>query len=311
MDHNPETPTNHDGRPLLKWVGGKRRLLPELLQHVPDDCERVVEPFAGGLALSFALATERPGLEVVANDLLTPLVDIYRAVQHTVEGFIDELEGYTDAYLVGDKATRKAFYYAVRDRYMAGELDGPAVLYFLLRTCFNGLYRAAKNGRFGTAVGTLRKPGFHQPARLRSASQLMQGWDLRSGDFADTLDAVDEHTVVLVDPPYRETFTGYHKGGFGEEDQLRVVEFCAEAAARGARVICTNSDTGDHWYRRQFGRQFGIRRVNIRYAVSCTAAGRGERSEVIVTNDPALVGRRRVVVPLGRPTARRGELLAA
>lgn len=273
--------------PPLKWVGGKTRLLPHILPHYTGQ-HRVVEPFLGGGALSFHLAGRRPGLKVVANDYLEPLVGIYRAIQRDPDGLIERVETLAAGYLACDgKATRRAHFYAVRDAYNEAGGDDPAVLLFLLRTCVSGMYRTSKRtGLFNTAhaFGN-EKPGFHQPERIRVAHQAMQSWALTSGDFAQTLGHIDADTFVFLDPPYRDTFTGYTDAGFGEADQLRVIGYAQEAASRGAQVVYTNKDTGDGFYETHFP-GWSIERAPIRYSVNANRAQTGcpQTREVIIRN---------------------------
>jgi DNA adenine methylase Dam len=282
------TPPSAAGQPILKWVGGKGRLLPHLVP-LYDERPRVVEPFFGGGALSFHLAATRPGLRVVGNDLLAPVVEIYEAVRTDVEAFITEVDTFATPYLAaGGKAERRAFYYDVRERYLRRELDGPAVLFFMLWCAYSGLYRTGRTypGRFNTPHGFgLEKPGFYHPERLRATAPLMAGWELTSTDFAATLERVDADTFVFCDPPYRQTYDGYTGDGFSEQDQLRVVEYVHRAAERGARVVYTNKDTGDGFYERHFA-GFTIDRVPIRYQVNrnCVDVGRPVTHEVIVHN---------------------------
>ena len=275
-------------KPPLKWVGGKARLLPHILPHFTSQ-SRIVEPFFGGGAVSFALTGAHPEVQVVANDFLEPLIDIYRALQSDADGFIAGVERYADPYLAAQgKAARRSFYYDVRDRYRDGDLDGPETLLFLLRTCYSGLYRTGKKvpGRFATAHGFgNEKADFHLPDRLRSAASQMADWRFLSGDFAETLEHVNADSFVFLDPPYRGTFTGYTDGGFSEEDQLRVATYAREAARRGAKVVYTNKDLGDGFYAAHFP-GFAIQRAPIRYSVNanCAVAGRPRTHEVIITS---------------------------
>lgn len=281
-------PALEPGLPIMKWVGGKARLLPHLVPLF-DDRRTVVEPFFGGGALSFHLAAAHPGLRVVANDLLTPVVEIYEAVREDVEAFIDQVDQFAAPYLALEgKDARRAFYYDVRQRYGTGELDGPAPLFFMLWCAYSGLYRTGKKnaGRFNTPHGFgTEKVDFYHRARLRSAAQAMTTWEFTSTDFADVLDRVDADSFVFLDPPYRETYTGYTGEGFGEADQLRVVDFFKAAAARGARVVYTNKDTGDGFYDEHFA-DFTITRVPIRYQVNrnCADVGRPLTYEVLIHN---------------------------
>lgn len=271
----------------MKWVGGKTRLLPHLTSRYTGQ-RRVVEPFFGGGALSFALASSHPNLQVVANDQLAPVMAIYAAVRNDVDGFITAVDRYAIPYLAHDKAGRRAYYYELRDAYMRGEIDGPPLLFFMLWCAYSGLYRTGKTypGRFNTSHGFgAEKPGFYHPANVRAAAELMGSWTLLSGDFDTTLDHVDEDTFVFLDPPYRDTYTGYTDGGFSAADQQRVVDHFHAAAERGATVVYTNKDTGDGWYDERFP-DAHIERVPIRYQVNrdCATNGRPQTFEVIVTS---------------------------
>lgn len=284
------TPAAAPLAPPLKWVGGKARLLPHIVP-LYDGQRRLVEPFFGGGALAFRLAGANPGLEVVANDHLAPLMDIYRAIQTDTEALLAQVDQLAGAYLACEgKAARRAHYYAVRDAYRAAGGNDPATLLFLLRTCVSGMYRTSRRtGMFNTGHGYGdEKDGFHQPDRILAAAAAMQTWTLANGDFDRMLRHVDGDTMVFLDPPYRSTFTGYTSVGFDEHDQQRVVAFAKAAAVRGARVVYTNKETGDGFYDDAF-KSWDIRRVPIRYTVNANRARTGcpVSEEVIITNQPA------------------------
>ena len=273
--------------PLMKWVGGKKRLLPTIVAHYQGQ-GKVVEPFFGGGAVSFYLASHHRDITVHANEKLGPIVDIYEAVRGDVEAFITDVDQWAVPYLEEDgKADRRAFYYWVRDEYLNFRIDGPAPLFFMLWCAYSGLYRTSREvaGRFNTSHGFgVEKPGFYKPANLRAASELMANWTITNDDFYDTLQVVDADTFVFLDPPYRETYDNYTPDGFSAEDQLRVVEYFKAAAATGAQVVYTNKDTGDDFYDTHF-EGFHIDRVPIRYQVNrnCAEVGRPETFEVVIT----------------------------
>lgn len=275
--------------PILKWVGGKTRLLPTLTELYGGQ-GHIIEPFFGGGALSFRLAsTAATPLHVRANDALAPVVEIYEAVRADVEGLIGQVDKYAGPYLaLSTKEGRRAYYYAVRERYMRREIDGPAPLLFMLRCAYSGMYRTGTTypGRFNSSHGFgTEHAGFYQPDRLRAAAGLMQNWEFSSDDFAGCLPDVTADSFVLLDPPYRETYTGYTGDGFGPADHLRVVEFFKAADVRGAKVVYTNKDLGDGYYDEHFA-GFHIQRVPIRYQVNrdCATVGRPETFEVVVNN---------------------------
>lgn len=274
----------------MKWVGGKKRLLPRILGHY-DGQSRVVEPFFGGGAVSFAVAAGNPAVEVFANDKIVELVDIYRAVRADVDAFIAGVDRFAGPYLAEHgKDARRKFFYEVRQAYMERQIDGPEPLFFLLWCAYSGLYRTGKEfpGRFNTSHGFgLEKPGFYKPERLRAAAEVMGSWTFTSGDFAALASRVTADSFVFLDPPYRETYTGYTADGFGAADQERVVEFALEAARRGATVVYTNKHLGDDWYDERFvPAGFTVELVPIRYQVNrdCATAGRPETLEVLISN---------------------------
>ena len=282
-----DVPAETTPAPILKWVGGKKRLLSHILPHYTGQAS-VVEPFFGGGAVSFAIAAQNPHVTVCANDKITELVEIYDAVRTDVEAFICDVNTYAAPYLVLDgKDARRKFYYTIREQYMNRTLDGPAPLFFMLWCAYSGLYRTGKKvpGRFNTSHGFgLEKTDFYHPQRLRASANAMNTWSFTSGDFTDTLDNVSGDSFVFIDPPYRQTYTNYTDGGFSSEDQERVVQYARAAAERGAAVVYTNKDTGDSFYEDSFP-GFTINRVPIKYQVNrnCKTTGRPESFEAIVS----------------------------
>jgi DNA adenine methylase len=304
---SPVSRTPTVGLPLLKWVGGKKKLLPALLPYYGGQ-PHVVEPFFGGGALSFRLAATHPSLVVTANDWLAPVMEIYTAVRDDADGFVAGVDRFADPYLRRrTKASRRAYFYDLRQRYMERAVDGPEPLFFLLWTAYSGMFRTGKEfpGRFNTSHGFgTEKPGFYHPDRLRATAPLMAGWDFNSGDFAATLGAVTADSFVFLDPPYRGTYDGYTDAGFSDADQLRVVEFFKACDRAGATVVYTNKDLGDDFYDRHFG-GFTIERVPIRYTVNRNAAtvGRPLSYEVVVSNAPPRPGTHTGAPTTGVPAA--------
>jgi DNA adenine methylase len=296
------SPVSGQGLPIIKWVGGKARLLSAIFDHY-DGQSRLVEPFLGGGAVSLALSGRQPMLEVIANDYLPELVQVYKAVAHDVEGFITKVEALAAPYLAQpDKRTRRAYYYEVRNRHEQSTHEEPAMLFFLLWTAYQGLFKTSTvTGQFKTAHGFgIERANFYHPDRLRANASLMQRWRLTSGDFASLLSGVNEDSFVYLDPPYRQTFGNYTCAGFDEADQLRVVEFARESAKKGATFVYSNKYQDDGFYEKNFA-GFDIQRINVRHQVAPNAArvGRPKVAEVLITNDPRVCGRapRRLVLP--------------
>lgn len=290
----PDHLSAHLGTPILKWVGGKRRMAAHIARHFDADVhDRIVEPFFGAGAVTFHIAAQHPDVHVVSNDALEPLMGIYRAVVDDVEGFLDQVGRYADAYLaLPDKPARKRFYYDLRQQYMERQIDGPAPLFFMLWTAYSGMYRTGKTypGRFNTPFGFGReKRDWYQPDRVRAAAALMADWTITADDFADTLGHVDDRTFVFLDPPYRDSHTNYTDAAFDLAAQERVCEYANAAAATGATVVYTNRATDDGWYGDRLD-GFAFTRVGVRHQVNRNAGtvGRPQIGELVaVANSPA------------------------
>src|ERR1700690_875080 len=165
-------------RPIVKWAGGKTRLLPSLTPLVPRKMRTYVEPFAGGAALFFSLAgsTPPPFERAVLCDANTELVACYRAVKRDVDAVIEALGAYR---------YDQALYYETRDRDTAdmSDTERAARLIFLNRTCYNGLWRVNAKGKFNVPFGRYRDPRICDPDALRAASRALAKATVRSGDF--------------------------------------------------------------------------------------------------------------------------------
>jgi DNA adenine methylase len=269
--------------PFLKWVGGKGKLLTQLLPLLPSGVERMrhVEPFAGGAAMFFARTPER----AVLCDFNRSLVDTYLAVRDELEAVIGELETLSMSHAAGS-------YYGVRERYNAvgkrqSRSERAAMFIYLNKTCFNGLHRVNRRGEFNVPEGRYKNPRILDEPTLRAASRALARADIRQASFEDMLGYVRPGDFVYLDPPYEPvsetaSFTAYAAGdGFSRADQTRLRDVVVELDRRGAKVMLSNSDVP---FIRELYAQFRIDLVAAPRAINCDARGRGLVSEVVVRN---------------------------
>jgi len=201
--------------PILKWAGGKRWLLPHLAPlWEPFSNMRLVEPFCGGLAVSLGLRPEK----ALLNDINPHLINFYRWVK---EGLVITIEMANDQEL----------YYRHRDRFneliASGQSDSKEaaeLLYYLNRTCYNGLYRVNSDGLFNVPFGKYKNITYVRD--FTDYKNVFKGWQLSCADF-ETLELHDDD-FVYADPPYDVEFTKYAKDDFKWEDQVRLAEWLAE-----------------------------------------------------------------------------------
>ncbi len=266
-------------RPVLKWAGGKGRLLPELLARLPEGFAGYHEPFIGGGALFFALAGRVVSHPVYLSDANPALIDVYRALRDDADGVI--------AVLQGHRYDRDHFYRVRAQRPEELSLSERAArVIYLNKTCYNGLYRENRAGQFNVPFGRYKNPTICDEPNLRAASAVLQGVDIACRPFSTVLDAAQPGDFVYFDPPYvpasaTANFTAYHRHGFGPDDQRRLRDVFAALAARGVRAMLSNSDTP---LVRELYAGFRVEQVLAARAVNSKANGRGKVAEVLALN---------------------------
>lgn len=260
--------------PLLKWAGGKRQLLPQLMTHAPP-FRRYFEPFVGGGAVFFALA---PACATI-NDSNKRLVRAYQGIAEDVDAVIDRLKGYP---------FDKEFYLELRSKPIddcESDVEVACWLIYLNRTGFNGLYRVNKRGDFNVPWGSYKNPTICDEERLRACAAILRRAEILHGDFMYACDRAARGDLVYFDPPYvpvkeGESFTSYTRDGFGLADQVRLRDCALALKARGVSVMITNSNT--RTVRELYGDGFKIHRLRARGTVAANAASRGERVDLLI-----------------------------
>ncbi len=270
-------------KPIVKWAGGKSRLLGELLERVPRRVRTYAEPFAGGAALFFALASERArGVRsferAILNDSNEELVACYRAVQRDVGAVIDAL---------GSFRHDRELFYEVRAQDTRGMNDvaRAARFVFLNRTCFNGLWRVNSGGRFNVPFGKYKNPRILDPEALRAASAALADAEIRSSDFAAVTRDLGRGDFVYLDPPYvpvsrTASFTAYAKDGFAPADQERLARELRAMKRRGVKAMLSNADTP---VTRELYDGLACHVIRAPRSISCDGATRGDAGELVVT----------------------------
>jgi DNA adenine methylase len=262
-------------RPFLKWVGGKRQLLPMLLRRLPTGPARYFEPFLGGGALFFALCPKR----AVLADRNERLIRTYRGVRDHVDEVIRLLRNYPhDA----------GFYDRLREQDIDAASDAELAAWFIYlnKTGFNGLYRVNRSNRFNVPFGDYANPTLCDEPTLRSCSRALAGADLVHGDFAVTVANAERGDLVYFDPPYvpmseTSSFTSYTSDGFGPEDQIRLRDTARTLLDRGVGVLISNSATP--FVRRIYAEGFHLAEVHATRRVNSQATGRGAIAELIIS----------------------------
>jgi DNA adenine methylase len=299
---------NHQRRPLLKWAGGKRQLLPQLRRFYPPAFNRYIEPFVGSGAVFFDLhaAGRLRDHDVVLIDSNADLIGCYETVRSEPEAVARELDQLAAAHTRGGEA----FYYAVRDEQfnpIRDRLRDPtgripytpqlaAMLIYLNRTGFNGLFRLNARGEFNVPAGRYARPRIVDRDKLAHVADALSSERVRLvwGTFDAALAIAARGDFIYLDPPYAPltrtaNFTGYTTQGFNAADQRRLQQMVITLARRGCHVLLSNS-TADEivalYEHDPDARAAGLRAIRIpaRRNINSNAARRGPVEEYLISN---------------------------
>lgn len=264
-------------KPILKWAGGKTQMLGELIPKVPASYGRYIEPFFGGGAMFFALQPEN----AVIADSNPELINMYRQVASHVEDVIKYLRTYENT---------SEMFYAVRSLEWTAlpKAEAAARTIYLNRTCFNGLYRVNKQGRFNVPFGRYKNPKICDEEGLRAASEVLKKAEILCGDYILVLEHYAQPgDFVFLDPPYLpiseySDFKRYTKEQFYEEDHIELAKMVMTLHERGCHILLTNSN---HPLVHELYAPFTIEVIQTKRHISCNGSTR-KGEDVIVTIPP-------------------------
>lgn len=268
-------------RPFLKFAGGKTALLSEILPRLPNKINTYYEPFVGGGAVFFALAAEKRFECAVIGDVNKELMGTYAAIAQ----YVDKIVVYLGAHT---KQHSEDHYYKVRKNAdCLSHWMRAARMIYLNRTCFNGLYRVNKSGRFNVPFGNYKNPTICDEENLRAVSFALhrRGIDIAGSDFEVTVARAKKGDAVYMDPPYvpasaTANFTAYSAGGFGLEEQVRLRDVAARLVKKGVHVLLSNSDTP---LVRNLYCEFKLEKVEAPRRINSKGGKRGNVGELLIS----------------------------
>lgn len=272
-------------RPIVKWVGGKGQLLNQFQPLFPKDFNNYFEPFLGGGAVFFHLHPKKAYL----NDLNQKLISALESIQTDPEGVIKILENLQDEFHSRDLLKQKELFYFLRNKFnfeKNHKLEKAAILIFLNKTCFNGMYRENSRGEFNTPFGSYKNPTILDEDNVLAVSDALRNVQLTSLPFENAVEKAKKGDFIYFDPPYHPltktaNFTGYNENNFGEDDQIRLSEVFRDLDKRGCKIMLSNSDTK---FVKSLYEGFRIGKVLANRQINCKATGRGKIKELVIMN---------------------------
>ena len=289
-------------KPFLKWAGGKGQLLDTFDKMFPQELikgkiKTYIEPFVGGGAVLFHILQNYKIEKAYINDINKELINCYFCIKADVEEVIKPLSILENEYLSSED--RAKYFYDVRERYNQIHLNGHydyekcADFIFLNHTCFNGLYRVNKEGKFNVPHGKYKNPLICDKENLRLCSQLLQKVEISFGDYRQALSNADKDSFVYFDPPYRplienNSFVNYDKSGFDDNDQIELSQNYKKLDKQNCLLMLSNSDPkntneNDNFFDNLY-KGFNIERVYAKRMINCQASKRGNITEIVVMN---------------------------
>ena len=258
--------------PFVKWAGGKRSIIRIINEFLPASIETYHEPFVGGGAVFFAFE-DRIKTATLA-DLNEELVIAYRAISQQTDEVIAALEKHAINH------NTKGYYIKVRDKQKTRDPIGiTARFMYLNKTCYNGLYRVNKSGKFNVPQGKYKNPKICDPVNLKNVAKVLEKATIRIGQFDESIHP-ESGDFVYCDPPYDGTFAGYQAEGFGNADQERLKDSVDEWVKQGTSVMLSNSDTP---FIRKLYKDYFIHSITAYRHISSNGETRGEKAEVLIT----------------------------
>lgn len=291
-------------KPFVKWAGGKNSLIPQITKYYPFELkngtiDRYIEPFVGGGAVLIDILQKYEVKEAYAFDINIDLINCYNVIKSNVEELINRLDKKEKEFIALNDEERQNYYYGIRTEYnsykLKDELDvkRAAEFIFLNRTCFNGLYRVNKDGNFNVPCGKYKNPTICDSNNLRGLSKLIQKVIFEYGDYKKSEQYVNNNTFVYFDPPYRPLsvtsgFTSYTKEDFNDDNQKELARYFNKLSLKNAKLMLSNSNpknvnVKDNFFEDIY-KGFCINEVSAKRMINSNAKGRGEISELLITN---------------------------
>ncbi|MEP7278023.1 MAG: DNA adenine methylase [Bacteroidota bacterium] len=268
--------------PFLKWVGGKRQIMPLIVEHLPKEkFTTYYEPFVGGGAVLFHLQPRK----AVINDFNLELINVYKVIKNNVDELIADLKTHKN---------HPTYFYQLRAKDRTEEINNlsnierASRIIYLNKTCFNGLYRVNNAGEFNSPFGSYKNPNIVNEPTLKAVSKYLNSHDIQmvAGDYENILNSISRNALVYFDPPYHpasdsSNFTGYIQGGWGSDDQIRLKEACDGLNNRNVKFLLSNSGTE---YIKDLYKGYNISIIKANRAINSNGEKRGEVEEVLIRN---------------------------
>ena len=306
-----------DARPFLKWVGGKSQLLDEIEKYYPfhnKEINKYAEPFVGGGAVLFDVLNKYAIKEIYISDINAELINTYKAIRDNPEELISLLKALELEFSTKEESNDRIDYYnekraCFNELKLNGilDLETAALMIFLNKTSFNGVYRVNRNGKYNVPIGSCKNL-FSQDRygnivkkdllicderNIINVSKKLKNAQIVCGDYKESEKFIDSNTFVYFDPPYRAltktaSFTSYTEQLFNDSKQIELAEYVRELDKKNARIVISNSDpknenVNDDFFDDLYS-EHNVNRISASRSINRNGDGRSPITELLISN---------------------------
>lgn len=290
-------------KPFVKWAGGKTTLIKHLVDYLPSDFEEqqevtYIEPFVGGGAMLFYMLSHYPNIKhAIINDVNSDLINCYLLIKNNPTKLIQLLNNISERYYqltsIEDKTK---FYYIMREKYNESDIsieERAACLMFLNKTCFNGLYRVNKNGKFNVPFGKYKKPNICDEKMILAVHDVLKIVDIYVGDYQNISQYIGKnYNLIYLDPPYRplsgsSCFIEYTRNTFDDKEQEKLKSYCDLLTQKGCRIMQSNScslDNNGELYFANLYHTYHIKQIKAHRFINAHVGKREKETELLIMN---------------------------
>lgn len=266
---------------ILKWAGGKKQLYKEIEKRLPANYNCYIEPFFGGGAVFFELCPQK----AIINDKNKELMNCYKQIRNNLDLVINELNKLQNDH--NSSADKNKYYYSIREQFNERKISSKtldcvdaAMMIYLNKSGFNGMYRENKSGRFNIPSGQKKVIKLYEENNLKACSNQLKNTDIYEEDFERICLLANTNDFVFIDSPYYETFDTYQAGGFKKEDHERLADVFNKLTQKGVKCMLTNSDEK---FIKDLYKGYAIETVTVTRMIGFKKE-RKKVNEIIVTN---------------------------
>ena len=264
-------------KPILKWVGGKQKIIQQLLDNVPNNFNTYYEPFLGSGTLFFALEPKK----AVIGDINLELINFYKILAYCPDSLIFHLGLYenTREFYYKTRNLDRVSYYKIMDR-----VEKAARFLYLNKTCFNGLYRVNKKGQFNVPYGNYdyKNKEYYDKELLIEAGDFIasNNISIAGGDYQHITRNISEGDFIYLDPPYYNSYNQYNPDVFKDYRHLQLKRFVDYCTEKNIKVMLSNSD--DEYIRKIYS-EYTIKTISLKRSVNPNSKNK-KTTELLIVN---------------------------